>query len=165
MKPPTISTSDVTTLPFVYTLTIPDAYRDENGHMNMRWYLHIYDDAGYPLFALFGLTPEYHQQHGTGGYDLEHHIHYLREIYAEDTVEVYARVLARSAKRVHYMMFMVNQTQGTVASTFECVNAFADLSVRRMAPFPDDVASRIDGVIAQHRLLDWEAPTCGSMGA
>ncbi len=46
MKPPPIALEKITALPAVYRMIIPAEYLDENGHMNIRWYLHIYDDAG-----------------------------------------------------------------------------------------------------------------------
>lgn len=165
MKPPAIALDDITALPQVYRLTIPETFRDENGHMNMRWYLHVYDDAGYPLAERFGLTPEFHVAHGTGGFDLEHHIHYLREIHPGDTVSVYVRLVGRSAKRLHYLMFLVNETRGSLASIFECVNSFADLRERRTAPYPAEVAARIDALLDEQRQLGWPAPVCGIMGA
>jgi acyl-CoA thioester hydrolase len=165
MKPPAIPLEKITALTPIYRLTIPEDYRDENGHMNMRWYLHIYDDAGYPLIDSFGLTQVYHQQHGTGGFDLEHHIHYLKEVHPGDTVVVYARLVGRSAKRIHYMLFMVNETRGTLASIFECVNSFADLTMRRTAPYPEEIARKIDARLAQDQALDWAAPICGVMSA
>lgn len=149
----------------VYRAAIPDTYRDENGHMNVRWYMHIYDEAGYPLVDKLGLTPEYHQQHGTGGFDLEHHVHYLKEVHVGDTVVVYSRLVARSAKRIHYLLFMVNETRGTLASIFECVNSFADLSERRTAPYPPNISARIDALLAQDSALDWAPPICGVMSA
>jgi acyl-CoA thioester hydrolase len=76
---------------------------------------------------------------------------------------VYIRVLGRSAKRVHYMMFMVNLTRGTLAATFECVNSFADLKLRRTAPYPPEIAARIDVLLTDHRALNWDAPVCGVM--
>lgn len=163
MKPHPVALDDIVALGSPYRLVIPPEYEDENGHMNMRWYLAIYDDAGYPLAARLGLTPEFHKQHGTGGYDLEHHIHYLSEVMVGDTIAVYARLLDRSAKRIHYMMFMVNETRGTLASIFECVNSFADLTVRRTAPYPDEISQRIDAVLAEHSQLPWDAPECGVM--
>ncbi len=165
MKPPAIPLEKIMALTPIYRLTIPEDYRDENGHMNMRWYLHIYDDAGYPLVDGFGLTQAYHQQHGTGGFDLEHHIHYLKEVHPGDTAVVYARLVGRSAKRIHYMLFMVNETRGTLASIFECVNSFADLTVRRTAPYPEEIARKIDARLAQDQALDWAAPICGVMSA
>jgi len=165
MKPPAIPLAAVKQLQFVYRETIPEAYRDENGHMNMRYYLGVYDDAGYPLAASFGMTAEFHQANGTGGFDLEHHIHYLREVHIGDTVAVYARILGRTAKRIHYMMFMVNETRDELASLFECVNSFADLTERRTAPYPPEIATAIDDLLAQHQALDWEAPVSGVMRA
>jgi acyl-CoA thioester hydrolase len=165
MKIPAISVEQVTQCWLTYRITASEEYRDHNGHMNVRWYMAVFDDAGYPMADEVGLTLDYHKTHGTGGFDHEHHIHYLREVHVGDTVAVYVRFVARSAKRIHYLMFMVNETRGTLASVFECVNSFADLSVRRTAPFPPEIAARMDEKLAQHTALSWDAPVCGVMSA
>ncbi|MGQ9907958.1 MAG: thioesterase family protein [Candidatus Flexifilum sp.] len=165
MKPLPVALEDVTALPLLLRVTIPEAYQDENQHMNVRYYLAIFDEAGYPLVRLFGLTPDWHAQHGTGGFDLEHHLHYLNEVHVGDTVAVYARLLNRTAKRTHYLMFMVNETRGTLAALFECVNSFADLTARKTAPYPPEIAARIDAILNEHRALTWDAPVCGVMSA
>lgn len=165
MKPPVIPLSSITMLAPIYRLTIPPEYEDENGHMNMRWYLAVFDEAGYPLVAGLGLTQDFHRANHTGGYDLEHHIHYLNEVHVGDHVTVYARLLGRSAKRIHYMMFLVNETSGKLAAIFECVNSFADLTQRRTAPYPPHISARIDALLAEHQALGWDAPVCGVMGA
>ncbi|MBI5958613.1 MAG: thioesterase family protein [Chloroflexi bacterium] len=165
MKPPTIPLEKITALNTVHRITIPPEYQDENGHMNIRWYMSIFDDAGYPVAESLGLTPDYHRQHTTGGFDLEHHVHYLNEVLIGDTVSVYLRLVGRSAKRIHYMMFMVNETRGTLAALFECVNSFADLKIRRTAAYPDEISQKIDVLLAQHNTLDWAAPVCGVMSA
>lgn len=165
MKPPSIPLDAVTALPCLIRAGVPEAYRDENGHMNVRHYLSLFDDAGYPMIERFGLTPEYHSQHQTGGFDLEHHVHYLNEVHIGDTVAIYLRLLGRSAKRMHYIMFMVNETRGKLAATFECVNSFADLAQRKTAPFPPEIAARIDALLAEHQALAWDAPACGVMQA
>jgi acyl-CoA thioester hydrolase len=165
MKPPVIPLDPVLALPLVYRFTVPQDYRDAFGHMNMRWYLAIYDDAGIPLFEQIGLTPEHYRQHQAGGFDLEHHLHYLNEVHVGDSLAVYARLIGRSAKRLHYLLFMVNETRNVLSSIFECVNSYADLSVRRTAPFPPDIAEQIDAMLAEHIRLDWPPPVCGAMSA
>ena len=50
---------------------------------------------------------------------------------------------------------------GQLASVFECVNSHADLSVRRTAPWPPQIAAKIDERIAESAALDWPAPLCG----
>lgn len=165
MKPPAIPFEKMIALPEVYRFTVPEAYRDAMGHMNMRWYLALYDEAGIPLFDRFGLTLDYYAQHGSGGFDLEHHIHYLNEVRIGDTLSFRARLIARSAKRLHYLLFMVNESRGLLSSIFECVNSYADLTARRTAPYPPEIAAQIDALLAEHQALDWAAPACGVMGA
>jgi acyl-CoA thioester hydrolase len=164
MKPPSIPLTKILALePACLRMTVPESYRDQNGHMNMRWYVAIFDEAGDSLYLRLGLTPEYHRQHGTGTFDLEHHTHFLSEVIPGDRVAVYVRIVAYSAKRFHYLMFMVNETSGTLAAIFECLNAFADLKIRKTAPFPPEIASKIAAGVAAGTGLDWPAPVSGAM--
>jgi acyl-CoA thioester hydrolase len=136
---------------------VPDAWADSNGHMNMRWYVAVFDDAGDDLHARIGLTPEFHTV------DLEHHTNFLNEIMPGDRLAVYTRLVARSARRLHYLMFLVNETKGKLAAIFECMNAFLDLSVRKTAPFPPAFLAKIDAWIEKDASLDWPPPISGSM--
>jgi acyl-CoA thioester hydrolase len=165
MRPPPLAIDLLESLPVVYRAAVPPEYRDHMDHMNVRWYLALYDEAGDNMYQLYGQTPEYYRANQAGGFDLEHHIRYLAEVRIGDTVAIRARLLKRTAKRIHYMMFMVNETRGLLSSTFECVNSHADLKLRRTSPYPDFIAQQIDALIAQHRLLDWDAPVSGSMEA
>ena len=165
MRPALIPLQQIEQLPLIYRVTIPDRYRDKMGHMNMRYYLEVYDDAGDALFESFGLTPEFYRERGSGGFDLEHHIHYLNEVHIGDEVTIYARLLDRSAKRLHYMLFMVNESRKLLASTFECVNSYADLTVRKTAPYPESIAATLDSILAAHQQLGWEAPVSGVMSS
>ena len=166
MRPPKLPLEAILMLdPASLRMIVPESYRDRNGHMNMRWYLAIFDDAGDALQVRLGLTPEYHHQHGTGTFDLEHHLHYVSEVLPGDRIAVYTRLVALSAKRLHYLMFMVNETRGALAAILECMCSFVDLRVRRTAPFPPEIAAKIGGVVAAHATLGWPAPVCGAMHA
>jgi acyl-CoA thioester hydrolase len=165
MKPPQIPLEKITALDPIYRLTVPEDFRDENGHMNVRHYVGIFDDAGYPMMETVGINWTRHTAENTGGFDLEHHIHYLNEVYIGDEVVVYARFINRSAKRVHYIMFMVNQTRGKLAAIFECINSYADMSVRKTEPYPPDIVAKIDTLVASHQALEWEPPLSGIMQA
>ncbi|MGD0871197.1 MAG: thioesterase family protein [Bryobacteraceae bacterium] len=113
MKPPHIAFGKITALePVCLRATVPEAYRDNNGHMNARWYLALFDDASDALHEWIGLTPEYHAAHHTGTMDLEHHIHYLNEVMPGEVVTVYVRFVGSSSKHLHYLMFLVDDTRG-----------------------------------------------------
>ncbi len=72
-------------------------------------------------------------------------------------------MVAQSAKRLHYLLFLINETRGVVATVFECMNAFADLRSRKTAPFPPEIATAIGVLVAAHARLGWAPPVCGVM--
>ena len=166
MKPPAVSLSRIADLePVCLRKEIPAAWADSNGHMNMRWYVAIFDDAGDNLHIRLGLPPIYHKEHTTGTFDLEHHTHFLNEVIPGDCVAVYARMVGCSAKRIHYLMFLVNESRGKLAAIFECVNGLVDLRIRKTMPYPPEILAGIEAAVRAHSTLDWEAPVCGVMRA
>jgi acyl-CoA thioester hydrolase len=166
VKPPALAVESILALqPPSLRIVVPVDWADTNGHMNMRWYVALFDDAGDELHARVGLTPEFHRQHHTGTVDLEHHTNFLNEVMPGDAVAVFSRLVARSPKRLHYLMFLVNETTGKLAAIFECMNAFLDLNVRRTAPFPPAILTKIDAWLDRDRKLDWPPPLSGSMQA
>ena len=97
--------------------------------------------------------------------DLEHHTHFIREVRPGDRLAIYLRMAGVSAKRFHYLMFLMNETTGQLASIFECVNTFVDLKERRSAPWPEQVRAALAALLDRHKGLTWPAPVCGSMSA
>lgn len=148
-------------LPCYLRQRVPDEYLDAMGHMNVRYYLALFDTAAWDFFASFGMDMAYYNSKAGGAFALQHFITYLAEVHAGDNLAIYARLVGRSAKRVHFMMFMVNETQDKLACTLESMGAHADLTQRRTSPFPSHIAAQIDTLLAQHNQLHWQAPTCG----
>ncbi len=166
MKPPEIPLEKILALePSCLNMMVPENYSDANGHMNVRWYAAIFDEAGDSLHERLGLTPKFHGVHRTGTMDLENHLNYLHEVLARDRLAVFARLVGSSAKRIHYLMFMVNQTKGNLSSIFECVNSFTDLEQRKTAVFPPEIAVKIQAEMEAESAMDWAPPVCGAMRA
>jgi acyl-CoA thioester hydrolase len=166
LKPAPIPLEKIIALqPVCLRVTVPESYRDSNGHMNVRWYIALFDDAGDTLHDWMGLTPEYHAAHGTGTFDLEYHVNFLTEVLPGEDIAVYVRLAGCSEKRLHYVMFLVNSTRAKLAATLECINAFADLRVRRTAPWPPEVLAKLAAAVAVAGRLDWNAPLSGAMHA
>ena len=40
-----------------------------------------------------------------------------------------------------------------------------NMNTRRMAPYPDHIAKKLDEVLSQHQALDWDPPVSGVMRA
>jgi acyl-CoA thioester hydrolase len=166
VKPPHLTLEEIreTGSP-CYQTVARDEWKDRNDHVNIRHFVAIFDDAGDAFYLTVGLGDGDHRRRESGTMDLEHHIHFVREVRAGDRLAVYMRLIGVTAKRFHYLMFLWNETSGQLSSIFECVNSFVDLSRRKSAPWPDDVRSALDALREKHRALPWPAPVCGSMSA
>ncbi|MCE9605702.1 MAG: thioesterase family protein [Planctomycetia bacterium] len=142
---------------------LPD-WIDEMGHMNVMWYTHLFSRAVFGFFDLFGFTPEYMQTHAAGSFALELHVRYLAEVRVGQKVTLRTRVLGRTAKRMHYMQFLIIDGSEKLSATGELVSAHVDMKVRRQSPLPEALTAKLDPLIAAHAKLDWAAPVCGTMG-
>lgn len=156
-----ISLKKLNALPVYYRKTIPDDYLDVMGHMNIRWYMTLFDEAAWHFFNSFGMDRQYYEASNNGAFALKQFIRYLAEVHAGETVAVRTRVLGRSAKRIHFMHFLINETTGKLATTMESLGSHADLAARRTSPFPDSIAAVLDTMIAEQDQLGWAAPLCG----
>ena len=150
-------------LPVDYRFTIPNSYLDIMGHMNIRWYMALFNEGVLPFLQKIGVTQAYVERQNCGAFALEHFVRYLAEVHVGQTVTIHTRVVARSAKRLHFMQFMANETTGNVAATLEILNSHANLALRRTSPYPKQITDKIDALLAEHKQLSWEAPICGAM--
>lgn len=166
MKPPHLAREQIEELgPPCYQTVARAEWTDRNEHVNIRYYVAVFDDAGDAFYPTVGLSDADHLRRGSGTMDLEHHTHFLREVRTGDRLAVYLRIAGVSAKRFHYVMFLMNQSTGQLASIFECVNTFVDLAQRKSAPWPEDVRRALQSLLEKHRALSWPVPVCGSMNA
>ncbi len=156
-----IAVEKIASLPCFHQATIPPEYMDAMGHMNVRWYVALFDEAAWKFFESVGMTLDYYQREQAGGFALKQFIHYHAEVRLGHAIAIYARVLGRTTKRVHFMLFMVNETTRVLAATLEMLGSHADMRVRRTSPYPPDIAARIDTFLIEQQQLDWDAPVCG----
>lgn len=148
-------------LPLFHRETIPSTYIDLMGHMNVQWYMALYNAAGRKFFASLGMDEEYYKREQAGGFALKHFIRYYAEVCEGETVVVRSRIVGRSEKRIHFVHFMVNETTRKLASTLEALGSHADMRIRRTAPYPQEMADMIDAKLEEYEKLDWDPPLCG----
>ena len=161
MKEPTFI--QIQQLPCFHRATIPEAFLDVMGHMNIRHYMGLFDEAAWGFFSAFGMTEQFIRSSSSAAFALEHHVRYLAEVHLGETVAIHTRVNGRTAKRIHFIHFMLNETCGKLAATLEVIASHANRDTRRTSPFPDEIAAQIDKFVVAHSLLDWQAPLCGVM--
>jgi acyl-CoA thioester hydrolase len=131
---------------------------DANDHMNLAYYIVLFDYATDMLFDAIGIGRSYKDSTNKGTFAVETHNLYARELLVGDRVRISTQVLAVDSKRLHlsHEMFMVSSGQRVAAQ--ELLYLHVDLSTRRVVPFPDEVRERVAAAAATHAHLsrpDW----------
>ncbi len=161
MKTCQVDMADLTDLPSYHRQTIPEDYMDKMGHMNVRYYMAVFDSATWCMFADYGLDESYFSTTKNGVFALKQFIRYLAEVRQGETVAVYSRILGLTDKRIHSMHFMANQDTNQLAATIESLTTHANLEVRKAAPLPSEIAAGFRSRLHKDRNLDWEPPVSG----
>ena len=126
---------------------------DHNGHMNMGYYLVVFDFATDAFLAWVGLDGQHRQRQQVTTFCLEAHITYHREVRRGDPLRFTTRLLGHDAKRIHYLHEMHHATAGYLAATNELMLMNIDYETRRSAPWPDWAMERLDRMAAAHKSL------------
>lgn len=138
----------------VYRGAVPADWIDYNGHMNIAYYMLVFDRASDVLFDRLGIGAAYRQRSNHTLYVLEAHITYERELKEGDTLRVTAQLIDADAKRLHFFFAMHHAEQGYVASTTEMLALHVDLAGPRSVPLAAEQQSAIDRLLTEHRGLE-----------
>lgn len=158
------TTEQVRELEPIYSRSVPADWEDLNGHVNVQYYLRLYEEAGWPLLKAWGLDKQ--TEHPSFSiFDLEQHLSYLAEMHVGDEVSLHNRVVALSQKRFHGLFFVVNDSRDQVACIIEYISSGADLKLRRTTPLIPQLATYLEQAVELSKSLTWPAPLCGIMSA
>jgi acyl-CoA thioester hydrolase len=150
---PLPSYDEVLALPSAPTRVVPAEFGDGNGHLNVRHYLGLLDDAEWVLFDAFGAGNDASAA-GTGGmFALEQLLTYRREVLVGDEVAVHLRLLARTEKLVHLVSYLVNHSRREVAASMEALEAYVAYETRRATPFSPAAREVLDDWIERQSVL------------
>ena len=133
--------------------TIQGDWIDYNGHMNVAYYVLVFDNATDALLDYLGMDEAYRSRTGFTTYVLETHVTYDQELKQNDPVRVETQLLDFDPKRLHYFSRMVNESEGFLAATTEIMLMHIDSRGPKAAPMPEPVLGRVEAVMAAHRTL------------
>ena len=136
-----------------YHDTVRPEWIDSNGHMNVGYYLVVFDFATDEWFRHVGLDQPYRRAHAVTTFCLEAHVTYQREVHAGDPLRFTTQLLAHDAKRIHYLHVMYHATQGYLAATNELMSLHVSQHTRRAAPMTPEILARLARIQAAHDAL------------
>ena len=131
---------------------------DYNGHMNLAYYIVLFDQGTDALFDALDLGLDYRRNRHLGTFVAETHTRYERELLVGERVRVTVQLLAVDDKRLHIAHEMFRLRDGLRSATLESMFLHVNLIERRVVPMPPDLKERVDAAFAAHSSLpqpDW----------
>lgn len=122
--------------------TVRPDWVDLYGHMNLAWYLAVFDLATDRLWPSLGLGAPFNAAR-RGTFAAETWVSYVREVTLGMPLECESEVLACDAKRLLVLHRMYQAEAGWLSAENEVLYLSVDLDTRRVAPWPDDVLTRL----------------------
>jgi len=122
---------------------------DANGHMNLAYYVVLFDQATDLLYDTLGVGQAYRDATGFSTFTAETHTLYERELLVGEKVRVKPYLLGADEKRLHYFHEMFHARGGHRVATQELLALHIDLGIRRVAPFPADVRARLQAAVRE----------------
>lgn len=112
---------------------------DYNDHMNVAYYLLIFDKFGADnLNRIFKMGEESAKNTGMSTMIVETNITYNQELKLDDEVDINLLYFDHDKKRLQYKMEMINKKEGFLASTFEALALYVNLNTRKVSEFEEE---------------------------
>ena len=126
---------------------------DYNGHMNVSYYVLVFDHATDEFLDYVGLGEEFRRVNNASTFTVEAHVSYIREVKEADEVLVTTRLLDYDEKRIHYFHHMHHAGQGYLAATNELLGLYVDMNTRRVTQMPSRILARLAEIKQSHASL------------
>jgi len=124
------------------------AWIDSNNHMNLAYYVVVFDHATDALFKVLDVSAAYRARSRCSMFVVETHTLYQRELRLDAPIRTAARLIGADAKRLHLFHSMVHAEDGYLAATQELMCLHIDMTSRRAVPFPAEVQARFAALLA-----------------
>jgi acyl-CoA thioester hydrolase len=143
----------------VYRTAVAKDWIDYNGHLRDAYYALIVSHAADALTDRLGMDSAYRERTGCTLYTLEMHLHFLKEVKQEKTVEVSVRLLGADRKRLHaaFELASAGAPQPCAGAELMLLHVHQGTTVRAQA-FPPEVAAPIGELLEASRALQAAVP-------
>ena len=125
---------------------------DYNGHMNVAYYLLIFDKFGADnLNTIFNIGEHSAKTTGMSTMMVETNITYNQELKLDDKVDINLLYINHDKKRLQYKFEMIHKDKRYLASTFEALALYVDLNTRKVREFEEEKVKIMDDFIFQNK--------------
>ena len=133
------------------TQKIIKEWTDYNGHMNLSYYILIFDMGAEVILSKFKMGENSAKTTKKSTMVVETHTTYNQEVKEGDEVDVVLSHFDHDNKRLHYKLEMYDKTKNTLSATTEVLSLYIDLNIRKVAEIEKEKIIIIDDFINSHK--------------
>ena len=122
-------------------------WTDYNGHLNVAFYIRIFDIAADVMLDNLKMGGESAKKDKRTTFVAEMHTNYYQEVRLDEEVETHISFFDHDKKRIHYKLSMFHKEKKYLAATNEILSLYVDLSKRKVVEFDSDRLKVMDDFI------------------
>tara|TARA_Y100000768_G_scaffold247325_1_gene187646 strand:- start:362 stop:826 length:465 start_codon:yes stop_codon:yes gene_type:complete len=136
---------------FLKTYKITKDWVDYNNHLNMAYYVLIFDKAWEVMLEKFQMGETSAKKTNKSTMVVETHTTYNNEVKENENVDVFLTYFDHDKKRLHYKLEMIEKNTQKLSATIEMISLYVDLKERRVAEFEKDKLKIMDNFISTNK--------------
>ena len=122
-------------------------WTDYNGHLNVAFYVRVFDIAADVMLDNFKMGGESAKKDKRTTFVAEMHTNYYQEVRLDEEVETHISFFDHDKKRIHYKLSMFHKQKKYLAATNEVLSLYVDLNKRKVVEFEADRLKVMDDFI------------------
>ena len=132
------------------TTKIVNEWTDYNNHMNLSFYILVFDKAAEKILSKFNMGEEAAIKTKRSTMVVETHTTYNNEVKEDDNVDVYLSYCDHDKKRLHYKLEMYEKSKKVLSATTEVLALYINLDLRKVAEFENEKIKIMDEFISKN---------------
>ena len=133
------------------TTKIINNWTDYNGHMNLAFYILVFDKGAENILSKFQMGEQSAKTTRKSTMAVESHTTYNNEVKENEEVDVYLSYFDHDKKRLHYKLEMYEKSKNILSATTEVLSLYIDLNFRKVAEFESDKVKIMDQFIKENK--------------
>ena len=133
------------------TTKIINDWTDYNGHMNLAFYILVFDKGAEEILSKFKMGEQSAKTTKKSTMAVESHTTYNNEVKENEEVDVYLSYFDHDKKRLHYKLEMYEKSKNILSATTEVLSLYIDLNIRKVAEFENEKLEIMDQFIEENK--------------
>jgi len=129
---------------------IINEWTDYNNHMNLSFYILVFDKAAEKILSKFKMGEESAVKTKRSTMVVETHTTYNNEVKEGEDVDVYLSYCNHDKKRLHYKLEMYEKSKNILSATTEILALYINLELRKVSEFETEKVLLIDKFINEN---------------